>query len=95
MSKNLNADVAKPPQRLCNEIQLFDLCSLGSCGQRQGEFCSNAELLSRFEQIADEELSCPSEQYLGGEIDESEDYEEFGYAADVSGDYCDEDDMEE
>jgi len=46
---------ATPVQRLCNEIQLFDLCELEKCGHKQGLYCTSPELLNRFEAIAEEE----------------------------------------
>jgi len=46
---------AAPVQRLCNEIQLFDLCELEKCGHKQGLYCTSPELLSRFEAIAEED----------------------------------------
>lgn len=36
------------PQRLCSEIQLFDLCDLVSCHYKNERFCSNSALLERF-----------------------------------------------
>ena len=44
------------PQRLCSEVQLFDLCELDSCRYKVGRFCSDPALLSRFEKIADDDL---------------------------------------
>jgi hypothetical protein len=46
---------AEPMKRLCNEIQLFDLCELEKCGHKQGLFCTRTELLNRFEAIAEED----------------------------------------
>ncbi len=42
-------------QRLCSEIQLFDLCDLDSCRFKQSRFCTNAELLAKFESIKEED----------------------------------------
>lgn len=42
-------------QRLCSEIQLFDLCELDSCRFRCNRYCTNEELLSKFESIAEED----------------------------------------
>ena len=66
---------AKPAQRLCSEIQLFDLCDLDRCAFKNGRFCTQKELLARFEQLPDEEelttsLSGPDQQ--GGEQDTDE-----------------------
>jgi hypothetical protein len=41
-------------QRLCSEIQLFDLCDLDSCRFKQSRFCTNEELLAKFESIKDD-----------------------------------------
>jgi hypothetical protein len=60
------------PQRLCSEIQLFDLCSLSTCRFKSGRFCSNPDLLERFEKINDAELRLP-QQYQDEELDEDED----------------------
>ncbi len=59
------------PQRLCSEIQLFDLCNLASCRFKSGRFCCNHELLERFEKIADEEFR--SSEMLVDEASEDED----------------------
>ena len=45
----------KPVNRLCNEIQLFDLCELETCRHKQGLHCTSRELLDRFESIAEED----------------------------------------
>jgi hypothetical protein len=60
------------PQRLCNEIQLFDLCDLDSCNNRSGLFCTDPVLLGRFEKIAEEEVKVP-ERCISEEIDEADD----------------------
>jgi len=44
-----------PVLRLCNEIQLFDLCELEKCGHKKGLYCTSDELINRFEAIAEEE----------------------------------------
>ena len=62
------------PQRLCSEIQLFDLCDLETCRQKDGRFCTNVEVLERFEAIKEEDERSP-EQYLAEELDEEEDGE--------------------
>ena len=46
---------ATPVKRLCNEIQLFDLCELERCGHKKGLYCTSDELLNRFEAIAEED----------------------------------------
>ena len=68
------------PQRLCSEVQLFDLCELVSCRYKVGRFCSDPVLLSRFEKIADEEIRI-SERYMVEDPDDSE-LDEDGYDED-------------
>jgi hypothetical protein len=59
----------KPVHRLCNEIQLFDLCELEKCGNKQGLYCTSTELLNRFEAIAEED----ERPAASGEICEEDD----------------------
>lgn len=71
------------PQRLCSEIQLFDLCDLDSCTHKSGRFCTDLALLGRFEKIAEKELriteSCSSEDIDDSELDGLDsDYSEEG-----------------
>lgn len=71
------------PQRLCSEIQLFDLCDLDTCCQKDGRYCTNPEVLERFEAIKEEDERAP-QQYLSEETDEDEDEEgEDGYDDDA------------
>lgn len=63
------------PQRLCSEIQLFDLCDLDTCCQKDGRYCTNPEVLERFEAIKEEDERSP-QQYLGEEFDEEEEGED-------------------
>lgn len=60
------------PQRLCSEIQLFDLCDLSSCNHRNGRFCTDSDLLGRFEKIAEAELRAP-ERFSSDDGDEEYD----------------------
>lgn len=60
------------PQRLCSEIQLFDLCDLDSCTFKDGRFCTEAGLLSRFEKISEQEQRVP-ERYMSEESDDETD----------------------
>ncbi|MBT1071685.1 hypothetical protein [Pelotalea chapellei] len=69
----------KPAQRLCNEIQLFDLCDLDQCNQKDGRFCIDSELLARFESISEKEEGS-AKHYLKDEIDEDQE-------SDVEGDF--------
>ena len=41
--------------RLCSEIQLFDLCELDNCSFKRERFCTDKELLTRFESIKEED----------------------------------------
>jgi len=68
------------PQRLCGEIQLFDLCDLDSCCCKNGRFCADPALLDRFEKIAEEELRTP-ERFASDEADgaETDDGDDDGY----------------
>jgi len=68
------------PRRLCSEIQLFDLCDLESCKQKDGRFCMNPDLLDRFEKIVEHELRV-QERSLS-EDDDSEVDDEYGYDGD-------------
>lgn len=43
------------PRRLCNEIQLFDLCDREKCAFKDGRFCTDPEMLTRFEAVAEPE----------------------------------------
>lgn len=59
--------------RLCNEIQLFDLCDLESCSFKNGRFCTNKELLARFETIKEED-DRPAIVYEDEELDDDPDF---------------------
>ena len=59
-------------KRLCNEIQLFDLCELEKCGHKQGPYCTSPELLNRFEAIAEEDERRPAKGFDSEEPDDSE-----------------------
>ncbi|HBG04214.1 MAG: hypothetical protein A2075_15845 [Geobacteraceae bacterium GWC2_58_44] len=65
-------------QRLCSEIQLFDLCDLDVCSHKDGRFCTEAGILERFEAIKEEDERSP-EQYLAEELEEDEESEELGF----------------
>ncbi|UFS70438.1 hypothetical protein LPW11_21535 [Geomonas sp. RF6] len=71
-------ETKEPVRRLCSEIQLFDLCSLENCRQKEGRFCTNKEAIEKFEAIQEEDTSS---QYLAEEYDEEED-EASDYEAD-------------
>jgi hypothetical protein len=69
------------PQRLCSEIQLFDLCDLDSCNHKNGRFCTDPALLGRFEKIAEDERRVP-ERYISEDIDDAEAEDSEGYDED-------------
>lgn len=69
------------PQRLCSEIQLFDLCDLNSCGHKKGRFCSNQDLVARFEKISEDEV-IPPQRFIDEELDEDYESDEEGYDED-------------
>ena len=69
---------SRPVKRLCSEIQLFDLCELDACGYKEWRFCTNRELLDRFEGIAEEETPA-ADRYPAGESDDAEEDDEPGY----------------
>jgi hypothetical protein len=87
-------ETQKHAQRLCSEIQLFDLCDLDTCCQKDGRYCTNPEVLERFEAIKEEDERSP-EQYLTEEFDEeeSEEGEEFDSGDDHDADGYDDDDL--
>jgi len=76
--KNIELKRDDLPQRLCGEIQLFDLCDLAACRFKDGRFCSDPELLARFEKIAERELRVP-EKYLDQELEDGSDEDDDGY----------------
>jgi hypothetical protein len=69
----------KPVQRLCNEIQLFDLCELEKCCNKQGLFCTSEELLNRFEAIAEEDERPPAASFIDDELDDGDETDDDGY----------------
>lgn len=70
---------AEPMKRLCNEIQLFDLCELEKCGHKQGLFCTSKELLNRFEAVAEEDERPPAAGFISDELDDGETTDDDGY----------------
>ncbi|MGD0585734.1 MAG: hypothetical protein ABSA86_08160 [Oryzomonas sp.] len=66
-------ETAKPVQRLCSEIQLFDLCDLEQCSHKQGRYCTNGELLTRFERVSENDDTLRvSDSYLPEEQEDGE-----------------------
>ena len=84
-----------PAQRLCNEIQLFDLCDLETCSFKEGLFCADAGKLAAFERVSDAEVVRPevfiSEELEEGEEDNGEEYDD-AFDDDESGDEAEYDD---
>ena len=81
------------PRRLCSEIQLFDLCNQETCCKKDGRFCTNEEVLERFEAIKEEDERSP-EQYLDEELyedDEGDGLEDAPYDEEDGPDEYDED----
>jgi hypothetical protein len=60
---------SRPIQRLCSEIQLFDLCDRESCGHKEGRYCTSQDLLDRFEQISEDDKP-PVGSYMDEETDD-------------------------
>lgn len=65
-------EAVAPPRRLCNEIQLFDLCDLDTCRYKDDRFCTNAELVAAFERISDAEV-VRRESVISEELEEDDD----------------------
>ena len=64
----------EPPRRLCSEIQLFDLCDLERCHFKDGRYCTHADLLARFEAVAE-----PDDRPLQPVDVDDDDDEDEGY----------------
>lgn len=82
-----NDDQTPAPRRLCSEIQLFDLCELTRCDFKDGKFCTEPNLLRKFEAISDDEEERRSPARRSGAADDDEEAWE-----DDHGDGNDEDD---
>lgn len=76
----------QPARRLCTEIQLFDLCDLDSCSHQRGRFCTNEELLTKFESIREEEdeakLVYSDDDNEDGQDEYEDDFDDFDYEED-------------
>ncbi len=81
-------------QRLCTEIQLFDLCEQTQCNYKVGRFCTKPELLTRFEHIADEDEGSKVRNVYDG-FDENEDDDMMGFDEDDDASFQDEDGWED
>lgn len=71
-------DKGSAEQRLCSEIQLFDLCSKDVCSHRDGRYCTKGDILAKFEAIKEEDERSP-EQFLADELDDVEGAGDMGY----------------
>ena len=69
--KETGGDAPEAVQRLCGEIQLFDLCDLDVCGRKEGRFCTDQELIARFERISEDDRQ-PAERYQTEPLDDDE-----------------------
>ena len=78
-------NISSPPRRLCSEIQLFDLCELDRCRYKDGKFCTDSEMLARFEAIA-EPQDRPMDDVMAEDDEDDELYD---------GDYCDDGDYDD
>jgi hypothetical protein len=85
MAEEKPEEKVTPADRLCSEIQLFDLCDLDSCRHKRERFCTNEELLTKFEAIKEEDdrndlIYDDEELEDGDDLDyddfDGEDYEE-------------------
>lgn len=85
-------DTQPVTKRLCSEIQLFDLCDLDTCTCKDGRFCTNPEILQRFEAIKEED---ERPQYLPDELEgeEDEELEEDAEDLDAYGDDYEDDEQ--
>ena len=68
----------KTTPRLCSEIQLFELCEEERCDFKSQKFCTNGELLDRFETILAKDERSP-EQFLAEELEEVEGEGDMAY----------------
>ena len=68
-------DKVENPKRLCTEIQLFDICSKNSCKYKDGRYCTEGDILARFEAISDEEDTASNDVFLADEMEEMEEDE--------------------
>lgn len=86
MEEENGIPVTTPVRRLCNEIQLFDLCDLESCNYKEGRFCTSQELIERFESIAEDDVR-QADRYQDVEDDavDGDDESDFGDGLDVVG----------
>ena len=82
------------PRRLCSEIQLFDLCSRDACAHRDGRFCTDPDILARFEAISEEDQRLP-DRFTDEDLEEGEETDDLCYDESPAGDEFGEDEPEE
>ena len=72
------SETTKTP-RLCSEIQLFDLCEEETCTYKSDKFCTQGELLAKFETVLAKEDDRSPAQYLAEELDDVEGEGDLAY----------------
>jgi hypothetical protein len=89
-------ETTTPPRRLCSEIQLFDLCELERCRFKDGRFCTEPDLLARFEAVA-EPQDRPAPRFVDNDGDDDDELypEECDEDDDGYSDFDDEDRQEQ
>lgn len=75
-SLGTTSPVFQPVHRLCNEIQLFDLCEKERCSHKIGRFCSDPDLLFQFEKIEEQESRRPEPNESDFSLEENELYDD-------------------
>lgn len=65
--------------RLCSEIRLFDLCERESCTMKEGRFCTDPQLLLKFEAIAEKDETAGSRYDDGEGSPDDGDFEDCEY----------------
>lgn len=89
-------DKVENPRRLCSEIQLFDLCSRDVCEYKKDRYCTNRDILARFEAISDDEDANSADLFLADEMEEMDEddlsYDE-GVGMDADVDETEEEDL--
>lgn len=73
MQDKAKEEPTSPALRLCSEIQLFDLCDLESCRFKSDRYCTNCELLVKFDSIKEDDDSNTLIYEEDGECADSED----------------------
>jgi hypothetical protein len=81
-------------KRLCSEIQLFDLCSKEDCRDKDGRYCSNSEMLARFEAISEDDAGI-QDQFIAEEDEYDEESDDLAYEEDGFDDFDNEYDEDE